>query len=314
MSPNTCLNCGQEVSGAERFCPRCGVPQRPTRLRASVSSLGWPLPRGTPYLHAFQRFWWLGLVALAVAGLAAISSVYRIGFSSIPPSLEKRAQISYASSARILVTSDEAPFFRTTVTRVLDVPATDEAGGTRPVVSSSAPDIGTLVLAANLYPIFIESDEVREIRDRMFGPLPGSVSARAIYAVASASRFELSQVPVVEIFAVAATHSGAVDLAQGTVDAFVRFMDQTQDRAGLKQEERILVKQLQRPEAALASGDASLGLPLLLFVAVIGAFVALTLLLDRLLPLDARTSRLPSAGEVLPEEEDPAHEREKTLA
>ncbi|MGH3057996.1 MAG: hypothetical protein ACRDPP_07130 [Gaiellaceae bacterium] len=236
-----------------------------------------PVLSGNQYVRALRRFWWLLVLGLGIAALAAIASVYRIDFFSVPPSLEKRAQVTYTAAAQLLVTSAEAPYYRTTVTR--DVTSGDETQE-----FAGAPDIGTLISTANLYPILIESDEVQELRQELAGPLPGSVTTRAIYEVNSPSRFELSQVPVVEVYGHSNTYSGAVDIAQATVDAFLVYVDRAQDRASLRREERILLEEIQRPDGAVASGGSSLSLPLMLFVVIAAAFFALAILLDRLFP------------------------------
>lgn len=281
-----CLNCGQEIHENARFCARCGAPQTGSpdhELAARSARL-----LGNPYVRALRRFWWLLLVGVGVGLLAAIAAVYRIDL--VPPGLEKRAQITYTSSARLLVTSAEAPYFRTTVPRVTETPAAD-GDETSSTTFVSAPDIGTLITTANLYPILIESDEVQQLRQEMAGPLPGSITTRAIYEVNSPSRFELSQVPVVEIYGHSNTYAGAVELAQATVEAFLAYVDETQDEAGLRRNERILLQQIQRPGGAVASGGASLSLPLMLLVVVSAAFAALAILLDRLFPFGLLPSR-----------------------
>lgn len=274
----SCVNCGHENHPGARFCARCGAPQTGAR-EGGLSVVKSPLLAGNQYVRALRRFWWLLLLGLGVAAIAAIAAVYRIDLGSVPPTLEKRAQVTYTAAARLLVTSGEAPYFRTTVTRELP---TDSGETTQEF--AGAPDIGTLITTANLYPILIESDEVQELRQEMSGPLPGSITTRAIYEVNSPSRFELSQVPVVEVYGHAGTYAGAVDLTQATVEAFMTYVDRTQDDAGLRPQERILLQEIQRPDGAVASGGASLSLPLMLFVVVAAAFVALAILLDRLFP------------------------------
>jgi hypothetical protein len=280
----SCLNCGHEIPEDARFCARCGAAQTSSRdggLRdGNLAVLKSPLLSGNQYLRALGRFWWLLVLGLGIAAIAAIAAVYRIDFSS--GSLEKKAQITYTASSRLLITSAEAPFVRTSITRDLA-----GADGTTQEYTSS-PDIGTLITAANLYPILIESDEVRKLRDEMAGPLPGSVTTRAIYEVNSPSRFELSQVPVVEVYGHAGTSEGAVAIAQATVNAFKEFVEQTQDSAGLRRQERVLVEEIQRPDGAIASGGTSASLPLMLFVIIAAAFFALAILLDRLFPAGIR--------------------------
>jgi hypothetical protein len=280
----SCLNCGHEIPEDARFCARCGAAQTSTRdggLReGGLAVVKAPAQTGNQYLHALGRFWWLLVLGVGIAGIAAILAVYRVDFSSM--GLEKKAQLTYTASSRLLVTSDEAPYLRHSITR--DVAGAD--GTTQEY--TSAPDIGTLISAANLYPILIESDEVQELREEMAGPLPGSVSTRAIYEVNSPSRFELSQVPVVEVFGSAGTSADAVAITQATVDAFRAYVHQTQNAAGLRRQERILIQEIQQPAGATATGGTSASLPLMLFVLIAAAFFALAILLDRLFPAGIR--------------------------
>ncbi|MGH3024513.1 MAG: zinc ribbon domain-containing protein [Gaiellaceae bacterium] len=275
----SCLNCGHEIHEGARFCARCGAPQTGPR-DGGVAVAKSPLLSGNQYVRALRRFWWLLLLGLGIAAIAAIAAVYRIDFGSVPPSLEKRDQVTYTAVARLLVTSAEAPYFRTTVT----TESPGEEGEPAIPEPAGAPDLGTLISSANLYPILIESDEVRQLRQEMSGPLPGTITTRAIYEVNSPSRFELSQVPVVEVYGHSDTYAGAVNLTQATVEAFQVYVDETQDEAGLRRQERILLQEIQRPDSAISSGGGSLSLPLMLFVVVAGAFVALAILLDRIFP------------------------------
>jgi len=276
----SCLNCGHEIPEDARFCARCGAPQTSSRdggLReGGLAVVKPPLAAGNQYLRALRRFWWLLVLGLGVAAIAAILSVYRVDFSSM--GLEKKAQLTYTASSRLLITSDDEPYFRKEVTQQVTTP------GGEVQEYSSPPDIGTLISAANLYPILIESDEVAKIRDEKAGPLPGSVTTRAIYEVNSPSRFELSQVPVIEVFGHAGSAAGAVAITQATVDAFQTYVQRAQNEADLRRSERIFVQEIQQPVGAAASGGSSASLPLMLFVVIAAAFFALAILLDRLFP------------------------------
>ena len=279
-----CLNCGHDIEANARFCARCGAPQTGASTPELPGAARSQRLLGNPYVRALKRFWWVLALGAGVALIAAVAAVYRIDFGSVPPSLEKREQITYTSSARLLVTSEEAPYFRTTVPRVSEAPATSEDEEPSSTTFLTAPDLGTLISTANLYPILVESDEVARIRQERSGPLPGTVTSRAIYEVNSPSRFELSQVPVLEIYGSSDTFGGAVKITDATVDAFLAYMNRTQDRAGLARNERILLQQIQRPVGAVASGGSSLSLPLMLFIVISAAFVGLAILLDRLFP------------------------------
>jgi hypothetical protein len=273
----SCFNCGHEISEDARFCECCGAPQTGAR-EGLLGVVKAPLLATNQYVRALKRFWWLLVLGLGIALIAAVMSVYRIDLSSVPPSFERRAEITYTASSRLLVTSAEAPYLRTQVEDTV----TGADGTTQ--VYTNAPDIATLITAANLYPILIESEEVQQLREKMAGPLPGAVTSRAIYEVSSPSRFELSQVPVVEVFGYAGTTADAVNMTQATVDAFVAYMEEQQDRAGLSRLDRIVIQEIQGPEGAVATGGTSLSLPLMIFLVTAAAFVVLAFLLDRLFP------------------------------
>jgi hypothetical protein len=236
-----------------------------------------------PYVRAALRFWWVLVLGVLVASLAAVAMQYRMDFSSLPPKLEARSQPTYATTARLLINSRDQPYLRTSLTRPIEA---DTAAARAAAEVEERPDIGILVRLANLYPLIIEGDDVAAIREEMFGPLPGGVSAQGIYSIATLQRFEPTILPVVEVFAASSTAKGAVDLAQGTVDAFRRYIRDQQDRNRLKPNERVVIEELQRPRTAVPSGGGSPALPLLGFMAVLLGFAALTILLDRLFPSD----------------------------
>lgn len=235
-----------------------------------------------PYVRAVLRFWWVVLLGVLVASVAAVAMQYRVDFSSFPAKLESRTQPRYSASTQLLVTSAEVPYFRTSISRSFRASPAEDAV---PLVSTSPPDTHTLVQAANLYPVLIQSDQVAKLRRGMFGDIPGGVTATAIFAVASPNRFELSEVPVIEIFANSTTESNAVNLAQATAEAFQRWIKVNQDAAKLTLRERIVVQQIRRPTGAVASGQSGgAGMPMMIIIAVLAAFVALAVVLDRLFP------------------------------
>jgi len=212
------------------------------------------------------RFWWVVALGIAVA-LGSVLAVLRF------------QEPTYTAVARLLVTSPEAPYFRTSVERT-----SGTSRVTGPEVVRAAPDVDTLTAAANLYPLLIESDQVATQRERMFGPVEGEITARAIYAVELPTRFAPSDIPVIEIYADASGAGKAIVLAQQTSEAFMAWMRQSQQRAGLKPGERIDIQQILRPTEAVESGETSASMLGFIALAIVLAFGALAFALDRLLP------------------------------
>jgi hypothetical protein len=237
-----------------------------------------------PYVRALMRFWWVLALGFALASLAAVTMVYRIDFSSLPPKLSERTPPTYTTTARLLVTSSEVPYLRISLTRPVETPLPGAAQAAAPV--EERPDIGILVRVANLYPLLLESDEVADLREEMFGPLRGDVRAQGVFSFVNQNRYEPTTLPVIEVFAVSDTAKGAVALAEGTVQAFRRYILNQQNRAKLEPSERILLAPLQEPRTPVVTGGASLGLPVLVLFVLVSAFATLALLLDRIFPVE----------------------------
>lgn len=287
----TCPNCGHSIRDDDRFCASCGAPaqgdgrrqpvlnaseERPRRLTGGSASL-------SPYVRALRRFWWVLVVGAGVALIVAVSSLYRIELA--PPGLVEKTQITYTSSSRLLVTSQENSHLRYQTSIFADPPRRQdqaEEDADPIVVNVVPPDVNTLVRAANLYPILIESDQVAEFRNQEYGPLEGSVTATGIYSVTAGNRVELSEIPVIQLVATASTAEGAVEIADKTAKAFIGWMRREQNADNLPPQDRILVQQLDTPAGAIPSEGASRTMPLLIFCVVFGAFCVLAVLLDRL--------------------------------
>ncbi len=255
------------------------------------------------YAESLRRFWWVLVIGVVVALLAALSARYSI--SLFPPSLDEKESVTYTSESRILVSSAENPYIRSQKTTFVDQPTGSDQGGAggsgsggstdepsadgasvQSIPFVSAPDLNTLVRTANLYPFIIESDSVADYRRQQYGELPGTVSAFGITSVVTANRVELSEIPVIKLISTAGSSDEAVALADKTAKAFIDWLQAQQDAAKPKilPEDRIVVQQLTVPTGAVASAGPSTTLPVLVFLVVFAAFCVLAILLDRLVP------------------------------
>ena len=102
-----------------------------------------------------------------------------------------------------------------TVDKLVEAPASGEGDEPGEILVNAAPDTNTLINAANLYPLLIESDQVAEVRREPVGPIPGFVTAQAVFAINTPGRFEPSRVPVIQILANADTPEALVDSRPG---------------------------------------------------------------------------------------------------
>lgn len=251
------------------------------------------------YGPALRRFWWIVVLGGFVAVFVAALMLYSVE-PSFPPKLTDREKPLYTAQARLFVTSGEAPYLRTSVPRLREVPIGGGAGATFTRVNET-PDVSTLVDAANLFPLLIESDEVSRLRTEQSGDIPGEVTAKAIFATATANRYQPSGIPVIELFATAGSPRDATALAGATSKAFRTWIVRKQNQAEIDVKDRILIEELEAPSGAVATGGAGIGLPVLALLAVLTAFGAGAIMLDRTFPRpdsaeDTASSDLAAAG------------------
>ena len=245
---------------------------------------------------ALVRFWWVVAIGTVVGIGLALSMIYHL------PGFTPRDQPVYTSAARLFVTSSQGQYIRLSVPRAIEESSgdsrqssgRDDSAGGGPLIVPDSPDVQPLLAAANLFPALIESDQVADLRNRMFGELPGTVQANAVTAVSTPSRYAAAQLPLIDVLASAGSEPDAVTLAESTAVAFNRYIRQQQDRAGITDDERILIQVLQAPRGAFVTGGASYGVPMLVTLVVIAAFGLLAVVLDQLFPPAVRVSELRS--------------------
>jgi hypothetical protein len=224
---------------------------------------------------ALIRFWWLVVAGVAAGALVAVL-VY---------SLE--AEAKHTATARVFVNSPSAPYLRTQETQLrqqgpkVSPSRNTTAAGLRAVTATTAaPDTETLVNAANLYPLLIESDAIAQIRESSSGRIPGTVKANALNASTNTfGVFRPSSLPIVEVKATSRKAADADKLASATVQAFATWIVQKQKAARIPAPQRIAVQQLQQP-VLTTTGGPSAGLPLFIGALVLLAFCGLAVVLD----------------------------------
>jgi uncharacterized protein involved in exopolysaccharide biosynthesis len=235
-------------------------------------------------LNALVRFWWLPLVGVAAGVLAAAVLISRQ-----PPTI-------YTATDTVLVNSPSAPYLRTAQTQstALPAPRHSNAAGkgakkkrqpAQPTVraTTSAPDTQVLVNAANLYPLLIQSDEIRKLRESLYGKTPGRVTATALASSTNTyGVYHPSPLPVITVKTTSRRSRSAQKLAADTVSAFGVWIAQRQKDAGIPKSERITIEQLR--VRVQSSSSSSLGMPAFALVVVLLAFCGLALLADRVRP------------------------------
>jgi hypothetical protein len=233
---------------------------------------------------ALLRFWWLVAAGIAAGAFAAVA-VYSL-----------QSEAKHTATTRVFVNSPSAPYLRTQQAQSLSPKVRtvrDATGGTRtvkqpPASSSQAPDTQTLVNAANLYPLLIESDRISSIREAQAGTIPGTVKANALNSSTNTfGVFRPSSLPVVEVKATSRTAANASELATATVNAFKTWIVDQQRGAGIPAAQRITVQQLESP-VLTTTGGPSWGLPLFIGALVLLGFCGLAVIVDNARPARER--------------------------
>ena len=254
------------------------------------------------YIRPLLRFWWvlaLGLVVALVAGILVTDSVKL----AAPPKLKARSTPEYQADAQLVVDSAQGWLFRTNLRVSTPQPAKTQRQCTRPTGSSAQvcknvviqqeptiedqkPNIPLLVQYANLYPSLIESTPFLAYRDKLYPDLPkgAKMTATALGATRSGGRIHASPVPFDVISVTAKTQKGALTVANATLVAFGKWINDQQASSGIARKDRIVIRPIVAPSKATNITASTKTLAALIAVLVFGLFVGLVFMLERAFP------------------------------
>jgi hypothetical protein len=257
------------------------------------------------YLRALWRFKWIVLLGVVVAVLTPVPLLYHLRPLQ-HGKFVSRSQVSYIAGTQLIVNNPTSPYLRadlstiqpsTTPRVVVKKPqapknATTTTAAKPAQPSSSSPSANTniaantrqLIQAANLFPVFILSDEVSILREQMVGHIAGAVTAKALYSLQSPNKYRPSALPIIQILANAPKPENAVKLANSTARAFNLWLVRKQNRSNVPYQQRIIVRPLNVADRARATGGPSYSLPVIAALAVFALFCGIAVILDRQLP------------------------------
>jgi hypothetical protein len=129
-------------------------------------------------------------------------------------------------------------------------------------------DPGRFYGLADLYAQFVSGDEVMA-RLRAEGPVDGSVAAATIPSSTG------NPTPLIAIFGKADTPAKAAGLAKRATSAFVKYIDERQNRAKIPIAQRVEVQEISSPGAPVLLEPRSKTLPIMVFLAIFSATVAI---------------------------------------
>jgi Flp pilus assembly protein protease CpaA len=209
------------------------------------------------FFAVLRRFKWIVLGGL-VLGIALAVLSYG------------RGSVTYESQAEALITQQSFPYGRAAA-----------PGGANP---AAAVQVGNSAVLSGLSPVYAQlanSDQIIHSVHKL-ARVPGTITASEVSDLASGANL-----PFVQLVSTSPTAAGAVTLTQTEFNVLSRYIAQQQAAAGISPNDRvqlILIQSGNPPK--LASGHSS-SIPMLVFVAVLGAAIAVAFIREK---ADPRTA------------------------
>jgi len=244
-----------------------GVKELPARTQASTGGDG---GGGGVDLNLFGRVLWRfkWLVALGlVVGLGLGYLVYQ------------RQSEEYASYATVFVTQNGFPWGRLALPEPV---IGDTESGSPSSGASTGPEFADptrLSSLAILYSRFADSDPVRRLMLKD-GPLNGRIEAAPLLA----SDNESDALPLISIAGIADTPGAAISIAQRATTSLISYIEGQQAANDIPLSQRVEFQVVKKPETAKVLSGKSWTLPVVVFLAVMLAVVALAFLLQNIRP------------------------------
>ena len=207
--------------------------------------------------RVFWRFKYLMILGLLLAcGLAFISAA-RVNTSTWKVSYRGKQQ--WASYTKVFVTQKGFPW------GAVNAPST-----TDPTRFTSL---------ALIYANLINGDAVTQ-RMNADGKLPGTVEAAALLTSPGSS----DALPIISIAGLSDTREHSLELAGRATTALIGYVDALQKQNAIPEDNRVWLQQIQSPGQAKLLAGRSKTVPVMVFLAVLIAVVALVLVLENVRP------------------------------
>jgi hypothetical protein len=225
-------------------------------------------------LALFKRVLWRFRAVVAVgfvlAVLLAILTVSRIDLAH--GGLAPKTPPIYAASAGLLITQPGFPWG----SAVQDY--TPSSDGQAP---APAGDLGRLSALTNLYVQLANSDVIRLAVIRR---APKGATITAVQNYSYSPSFYSTALPILTISGTGTSRRQAIATTQLGVNILVGYLKRQQDAAGIEQNRRVLVQELQRPRKTVVVNATKKTLAIVVFLTIMLAVTGLAFVLENLLP------------------------------
>jgi hypothetical protein len=220
----------------------------------------------------------VGVIALAV--FAALLVAYKV--SLMPPSLETKSYEFGSAATEMLVDTERSPL--ADVRPEFDPLATRASVYARLMTTARVKEYIAREVGVPSAQIVAEGPPSGDVTRAEREPLP---SERSNQLRGEEQQFRLSmrsepELPVVTIASQGPTAKAAVELANGAVSGFKKYLADIQDGSAIVERARVEVKQLGEAKGGTVNAGVNRTLPMLAFVATLGLGLMLLIVISNL--------------------------------
>jgi hypothetical protein len=242
------------------------------------------------YIKTLWRYRPMLIYGIFVALLLAALSAFKVTSHGV----EQRGSDTYSSTATLLITrADDFPYGRTAPSYLPSVPR-------KGIPSVQVGDPNQLTSFGLLYAELANSDQVKQVM-REKGPLHGVLTAKPVFeSPTSALNGSSYLLPLVTLTGTSTTARLAVETAQRGTEAFLTYLKQQQNTANIPANQRVSVQVLRRANGAARVSAPSLTIPIVVFLAVMIAVIALAFTLENVRSRPAERATRAEDGSPMP--------------
>jgi hypothetical protein len=230
------------------------------------------------YFRVLWRFRLLVAFGLVLAFSLALLSFARVDLSG-SPRLSYRASEQWSSYASLLITQSKFPEGRSVFEQSIPPASADETQTFAPEFA----DPNRFAGLATLYAELATSDAVRALMLRD-GPINGAVEATPVTLTNG------NTLPLLSVAGISTTPAGAIALARRAVRSFRQYVESQQRSSGIPVDQRVVITVVNQPAKATLLRGRPKTLPIVVFLAVLLAFVGIAFILENLRPRIAPVS------------------------
>jgi hypothetical protein len=222
------------------------------------------------YARVLWRFRVLVFIGLVLAAALSFFSYAKVSFAHGSPKVGYRTKVVYQSTVTLLVTQNGFPWGRT------QLPFKVDAKG---VATSNFADPGRLSSLAGFYSRLAESDVIR-VRASQLAGIPAVLTADPVPDPGNSN----AVLPMISLAGYATSPAAAIRVASAGSLAFRQYLLKQQSESSTPADQRVVMQVLNQASAASIASPRKKTLPVIVFLGVLIATIAVAFVLENLRP------------------------------